>query len=91
MKGLKIKEGIYLVDIQGLVPYYACAPSTVERSVFLQDYDHMMTVGALIDNHEPPMLISGYARFIETEDGAVQTETNIAYDLFNEMSKISSK
>ena len=87
MKALKIKEGIYLVDFTGFVPYYACAPSTVDRSIFLQDYDHMITVGALIDQHEPPMLISGYGRFIEPEGGATQQGANSPKDLYKEMSQ----
>jgi hypothetical protein len=87
MRALKIKEGIYLVDIPGFVPYYACAPSTVVRSIFLQDYDNMLTVGALIDRHEPPLLISGYARFIEPEGGAAQQDTSSPKDLYQEMSQ----
>jgi hypothetical protein len=91
MKALKIKKGIYLVDIPGLVPFYACAPTTVERSIFLQDYDHMITVGALIDHHEPPMLISGYARFIETEEGSAQTNANTPDDLYKDMAQAGGK
>jgi hypothetical protein len=91
MKATRIKEGIYLVDIPGLIPHYACAPSTVERSIFLQDYDHMMTVGALIDHHEPPMLISGYARFIEPEEGSAQINANAPNDLYKQMAQAGGK
>ena len=34
----------------------------------LQDYDHMMTVGCVMGGGMTPIMISGYARFLDEEN-----------------------
>ena len=61
---LKIKDGIYLVDVKGLVPERACAPSGSDRLILLEDYEHMMLVGCVFGTAHP-LMISGYGEFPE--------------------------
>jgi hypothetical protein len=63
-KATKIKGPIYLVDIKGRVRRDVCAPFFTNRVVMLQDYDHMMTVGCVMGKGFDPILISGYAKFL---------------------------
>ena len=63
-KYVKIKDGIYLVDVTGPIPDSAHAPSGSNRMIALQDYDHMMFVGCIFRG-ESPMMISGYGEFPE--------------------------
>ncbi len=65
---LKINEPIYLVDVRGYGPYYSDVPATLERCLFLQDYDHMMTVGLIYCAGELPMMVSGYAKFMDVDE-----------------------
>jgi hypothetical protein len=63
-KATRIKGPIYLVDIKGRVHQGVCAPFFTNRVVMLQDYDHMMTVGCVIGQGFDPIMISGYAKFL---------------------------
>jgi hypothetical protein len=63
-KATKIKGPIYLVDIRGHVHQGVCAPFFTDRVIMLQDYDHMMTVGCVMGKGFDPILISGYAKFL---------------------------
>ena len=38
------------------------------RSIFLQDYDHMMTVGLIYCGGELPMMVSGYAKYMDVDE-----------------------
>ncbi len=63
-KATKIKGPIYLVDIKGRVHQGVCAPFFTNRVIMLQDYDHMMTVGCVMGEGFDPIMISGYAKFL---------------------------
>ena len=63
-KYVKIKQGIYLVDVTGATPSGACAPEGCDRVITLQDYEHMMMVGCA-NSKSGPMMISGYGEFPE--------------------------
>ncbi len=41
-----------------------CAPFFTNRVIMLQDYDHMMTVGCVMGGGFDPIMISGYAKFL---------------------------
>ncbi len=60
----RIKGPIYLVDIKGRVHQGVCAPFFTNRVIMLQDYDHMMTVGCVMGQGFDPIMISGYAKFL---------------------------
>lgn len=64
-KATRIKSPIYLVDIRGRVHQGVCAPFFTDRVIMLQDYDHMMTAGCIIGKGFDPIMISGYARFLD--------------------------
>ena len=61
-KYIKIKEGIFLVDVTGVVPGGACAPEGCDHVIMLQDYEHMMFVGC-VTSKSGPVMISGYGEF----------------------------
>ncbi len=63
-KATKIKGPIYLVDTKGRVHQGVCAPFFTNRVIMLQDYDHMMTVGCVMGEGFDPIMISGYAKFL---------------------------
>jgi hypothetical protein len=63
-KATRIKGPIYLVDIKGRVHRGVCAPFFTNRVIMLQDYDHMMTVGCVMGQGFDPIMISGYAKFL---------------------------
>ena len=63
-KATRIKGPIYLVDISGRVRQGVCAPFFTNRLIMLQDYDHMMTVGCVMGRGFDPIMISGYAKFL---------------------------
>jgi hypothetical protein len=63
-KATRIKGPIYLVDISGRVRKGVCAPFFTNRVLMLQDYDHMMTVGCVMGRGFDPIMISGYAKFL---------------------------
>jgi hypothetical protein len=63
-KATKIKGPIYLVDIKGRVHQGVCAPFFTNRVIMLQDYDHMMTVGCIMGKGFDPIMVSGYAKFL---------------------------
>lgn len=63
-KTTRIKGPIYLVDIKGRVHQGVCAPFFTSRVIMLQDYDHMMTVGCVMGKGFDPIMISGYAKFL---------------------------
>jgi hypothetical protein len=63
-KATKIKGPIYLIDIKGRVHQGVCAPFFTNRVIMLQDYDRMMTVGCVMGKGFDPILISGYAKFL---------------------------
>ncbi len=63
-KATRIKGPIYLVDIKGRVHQGVCAPFFTNRVIMLQDYDHMMTVGCVMGEGFDPIMISGYAKFL---------------------------
>ena len=67
-KIVDIAHPIYLVDIDGLGPYYSDCPPLLRRAIYLQDYDHMMTVGILYNGNEKPMMVSGYAKFMDIDE-----------------------
>lgn len=60
----RIGGPIYLVDIKGRVRQGVCAPFFTNRVIMLQDYDHMMTVGCVMGRGFDPIMISGYAKFL---------------------------
>ena len=61
---VKIKDGIYLVDVTGAIPESAPVTSGSDRMIVLEDYDHMMLVGCIFGK-APPLMISGYGEFPE--------------------------
>ena len=61
-KYVKIKAGIFLVDITGEVPGGVCAPDGCGRVVLLEDFEHMMFVGCA-SAKSGPMMLSGYGEF----------------------------
>jgi hypothetical protein len=63
-KATRIKGPIYLVDIKGRVHQGVCAPFFTNRVIMLQDYEHMMTVGCVMGRGFDPIMISGYAQFL---------------------------
>jgi hypothetical protein len=63
-KATRIKGPIYLVDIRGRVRQGVCAPFFTNRVIMLQDYDHMMTIGCVMGQGFDPIMISGYAKFL---------------------------
>ena len=67
-RATKINMPILLVDIWGFGPFYSDVPASLERCIFLQDFDHMMTVGLIYCGGELPMLVSGYAKFMDVEE-----------------------
>ncbi len=67
-KALKINYPVFLVDIEDIGPYYSDAPALLERCLFLQDYDHMMTVGIVWAGGETPMMVTGFAKFMDVEE-----------------------
>ncbi|NLT40877.1 MAG: hypothetical protein GXX89_10535 [Clostridiales bacterium] len=67
-KATKINYPILLVDIWGYGPFYSDVPSTLERCIFLQDYDHMMTVGLVYCGGELPMMVTGFAKYMDEEE-----------------------
>ena len=67
-KATKINYPILLVDIWGYGPFYSDVPATLERCLFLQDYDHMMTVGLIYCGGELPIMVSGYAKYMDVDE-----------------------
>lgn len=63
-KATRIKGPVYLVDIKGRVHQGVCAPFFTNRVIMLQDYDHMMTVGCVMGQGFDPIMVSGYAKFL---------------------------
>ena len=63
-KYIKIKDGIYLVKVEGTIPSGAAAPSGESSFIALQDYDHMMFVGC-IKSKNSSIIVSGYGEFPE--------------------------
>jgi hypothetical protein len=63
-RATRIKGPMYLADIKGRVHQGVCAPFFTTRAIMLQDYDHMMTVGCVMGEGFDPILISGYAKFL---------------------------
>ncbi len=63
-RATKIKGPLYLVDIRGGVHQGVCAPFFTNRVIMLEDYDHMMTVGCVLGKGFDPVLVSGYAKFL---------------------------
>lgn len=63
-KTTRIKKPIYLVDIRGRVRQGVCAPFFTNRVLMLQDYDRMMMVGCIMGKGFDPIMISGYAKFL---------------------------
>ena len=61
-KYVKIKEGIFLVDVTGAVPEGACAPEGCNRVTMLQDYEHTILVGC-VTSKSGPVMISGYGEY----------------------------
>ena len=67
-KATKIKGPMYLVDINGCVPFNVCASVLTTRVIALQDYDHMLTVGCVMGGGMIPTMFSGYARYLGEEN-----------------------
>ncbi len=67
-KATAINPPMYLLDIWGYGPFYSDVPATLERCVFLQDYDHMMTVGLVYCGGELPVMVSGYAKWMDGDE-----------------------
>ncbi|MDR0469472.1 MAG: hypothetical protein LBH09_05810 [Peptococcaceae bacterium] len=63
-KYVKIKDGIYLVDVTGPVPDGACAPAGCDRIIALEDYEHMLLAGCVFSK-SGAMMIGGYGEFPE--------------------------
>ncbi len=64
-RATKIKGPFYLVDIKGRVHQGVCAPFFTNRVIMLQDYERMMTVGCVMGEGFDPIMISGYAKFMD--------------------------
>ncbi len=63
-KATKLGKSFYLVDTKGPVRQGVCAPFFTERVIMLQDYERMMTVGVVMGQGFDPIMISGYAKFL---------------------------
>ncbi|MCL1834805.1 MAG: hypothetical protein FWG48_01480 [Oscillospiraceae bacterium] len=63
-KFVKIKDGIYLVDITGGAPAGTCAPEGLARTVLLEDFEHSMFVGCVFAK-DGAMAVSGYGEYPE--------------------------
>ena len=64
---IHIKDGVYLVELNGTSPFYTDFPQGFSRMVLLQDYDKMSFVGTLnspVTNER--VLVSGYGLAPET-------------------------
>ena len=61
---IRIKDGIYLVKVEGVIPDSIGAPPGSSSFISLQDYDHMMFVGC-IQSENAPQMVSGYGEFPE--------------------------
>ena len=61
---IKIKDGIYLVKVEGAIPDNIGAPPGSNCFISLQDYDHMMFVGC-IQSEKAHETVSGYGEFPE--------------------------
>ena len=64
-KATKIDYPVFLVDVKGYAQFRTDAPALLDRAVFLQDYEHMMTVGCLFVGGETPIMVSGFAKFMD--------------------------
>jgi hypothetical protein len=62
---VKITEPMYLVEIKGGVREGVCAPKGTNRIVTLQDYERMMLVGCVFGEGFEPVMITGYAKFLD--------------------------
>lgn len=65
IKAVKFGGPFYLADISTQVPEGVCAPAGMTRLVLLEDYDHMMTVGCAFGKDMEPILLAGYAKFLD--------------------------
>jgi hypothetical protein len=54
----------YVVDIAAKIPEGCCAPAGVKRIVLLEDYDRCMTVGCAFGPAIDPIMLAGYAKFL---------------------------
>ena len=70
----KIDYPVYLVDVEDYGPYFSDAPKLLERTLFLQDYDHMMTVGIIWAGGEIPMMVSGFAKYMDVDEDNTMDE-----------------
>lgn len=65
VKAVKVGGPFYLVDISAKVPEGVCAPAGMNRLVLLEDYDHMLTVGCAFGADMEPIMMAGYAKFLD--------------------------
>ena len=66
---VRIKDGIYLVELNGTSPFYTDFPQGASRMVFLQNYDQMTFVGCLnspVTNEHT--MVAGYGLAPETDN-----------------------
>ena len=79
-KSIKIKKGIYLVDIQGGVPHFVCADILTNRVILLEDYEHMIAVGAVMGGGRTPTLVTCYGKFLD-DPHEIMIPGNVIIDL----------
>ncbi|MCL2122180.1 MAG: hypothetical protein FWH28_08030 [Clostridiales bacterium] len=66
-KAVKIKEGMFLVDVEGQVPEFICVPPGSDRILVLEDYEHMLFAGC-ITGKAGTIMVGGYGDFHDYDE-----------------------
>ena len=64
IKAVHFGGPFYVVDITAKIPEGCCAPAGVKHIVLLEDYDRCMTVGCAFGPAIDPIMLAGYAKFL---------------------------
>lgn len=64
-KAVKFRDSFYLVVAESGDLKNVCAPFFTERVILLEDYERCMTVGCVTGRGFDPIVVSGYAKFVD--------------------------
>ena len=64
-KAVKIDGPYYLVDMKSDILKNVCAPFFTDHVIMLQDYDRCMAFGCVFGKGFDPIMITGYAKFLD--------------------------
>ena len=64
-KAAKLGGPYYLVDMKSDILKNVCAPFFTDHVIMLQDYDRCMTFGCVFGKGFDPIMITGYAKFLD--------------------------